>query len=219
MREQQKKNFPCTQEKTIESAQEMISEFIFAEHTLKKADAILIPGSNEGMLAVHAAELYKNGYAPIVIPSGKYSILKGKFLYPAQEGLAPEQTYETESDYLSAVLISHGVPREAVWQEREATYTYENAILTRKLLDGRGINLKKAIICCQAYHARRCLMYYRLLFPDTELLVHPVVTKGICKENWFLEEEKIDAVLGEMERCGSQFHEIFKEKRKGKEKE
>lgn len=53
-------------------------------------------------------------------------------------------------------------------------------------------------------------MYYRLLFPDAKLIVSPVVTKGISKENWFLEDEKIDVVLGEMERCGSQFHEIFK---------
>ena len=210
MEEGQKEIFSCTQEKKIESAQEMISEFIFVEHQLKKADAILIPGSNEGILAVHAAGLYKNGYAPIVIPSRKYSILKGKFWGPAQEGLAPEQPYETESDYLSAVLTAHGVPREAIWQEREATYTYENAIFTRKLLDERGVTLKNAILCCQAYHARRCLMYYRLLFPDAKLIVSPVVTKGISKENWFLEDEKIDVVLGEMERCGSQFHEIFK---------
>ena len=66
-------------EEKLQSAQEMISEFIFVKHQVKKADAILIPGNNEGMLAVHAAELYKEGYAPIIIPSGKYSILKGKF--------------------------------------------------------------------------------------------------------------------------------------------
>ena len=211
-----KENKEYVKEEKLQSAQEMISEFIFVKHQVKKADAILIPGNNEGMLAVHAAELYKEGYAPIIIPSGKYSILKGKFLYPTQQNLVPDLSYETESDYLSAVLMVYGVPKEAIWQERCATYTHENAIFTKKLLDDRKVALKSAIICCQAYHARRCLMYYRLLFPDTELMISPVVTKEISKENWFLEDTKIDAVLGEMERCGNQFHEIFKEKKKEK---
>lgn len=192
--------------------EQTITQFIFIEHPLQRADAILIPGSNEGALAVRAADLYRRGYAPLVVPSGKYSILTGRFCGAAQTGLAPEREYETESDYLEAVLIEHGVPAEAVWKEREATYTYENAIFTEKLFRERKRKISRAILCCQAYHARRCLMYYQLLFPETEFLVSPVVTKEISRENWYLDAGKIDAVLGEMERCGSQFHEILKER-------
>lgn len=194
------------------STKDMISDFLFVEHDKKKADVIFIPGSGQGSLAVHAAELYGEGYAPVIIPSGKYSITEGRFLGPAQKGLAPDELYETESDYLSAVLKAHGVPKQAIWQERQATYTYENAVFTERLLRKKGTEIKNAIISCQAYHARRCLMYYRLLFPDIELIVSPVVTRGISKDNWDLDCEKIDVVLGEMERCGSQFHEIFKER-------
>ena len=32
-------------------------------------------------------------------------------------------------------------------------------------------------------------------------------------ENWFLEDGKIDVVLGEMEKCGGQFYGILKEGR------
>ena len=53
-------------------------------------------------------------------------------------------------------------------------------------------------------------MYYQEQFPEARLLICPVETQGITRENWFLDGRRIDVVLGEMERCGSQFHEIMK---------
>ncbi|MBR3608151.1 MAG: YdcF family protein [Lachnospiraceae bacterium] len=179
-----------------------ITEFIFLQDKPKKADVIFIPGSNEGDLARRAAELYHEGYAPLIVPSGKYAKWIGHNLV---------KEYETESDYFEAILLHEGVPKEAVLKEREATYTYENAIFTKKLLEKRGIEVKTAILCPQAYHARRSKLYYQVLFPDTEILVCPTVTKGISRENWFKSPEKIDKVLSELERCGSQFHEIVEQ--------
>lgn len=179
-----------------------ITEFIFLQDKPKKADVIFIPGSNEGDLARRAAELYHEGYAPLIVPSGKYAKWIGHNLV---------KEYETESDYFEAILLHEGVPKEAVLKEREATYTYENAIFTKKFLEKRGIEVKTAILCPQAYHARRSKLYYQVLFPDTEILVCPTVTKGISRENWFKSPEKIDKVLSELERCGSQFHEIVEQ--------
>ena len=103
------------------------------------------------------------------------------------------------------------MPESAIIKEREATYTYQNAINTRKLLDEREIEVKRALLCCQAFHARRSKLYYQILFPETEILVCPTVTKDISRDNWFRSREKSDRVLGEIERCGSQFHEIVAE--------
>ena len=103
-----------------------ITEFIFLQDKPKKADVIFIPGSNEGDLARRAAELYHEGYAPLIVPSGKYAKWIGHNLV---------KEYETESDYFEAILLHEGVPQEAVLKEREATYTYENAIFTKKLLE------------------------------------------------------------------------------------
>ncbi|MCR5160515.1 MAG: hypothetical protein K6C06_01985, partial [Lachnospiraceae bacterium] len=47
--------------------------------------------------------------------------------------------------------------------------------------------------------------YYKQQFPKTRILVCPVVTRGITKDNWFLDEEKTRTVLGELSRCGEQF--------------
>lgn len=177
-----------------------ITDFIFVQHRPGKADMIFVPGGNYPEAAVHAAQLYREGYAPWVLPSGKYSILEGSFA----------GAYETEWEYLKDVLLENGVPETAILREDKATFTYENAMESRKVTDILHMDIRRALLCCQAFHARRCLMYYQEQFPETEFLVCPVETKGICRENWFLAPEKIDVVLGEVERCGAQFHEIMK---------
>lgn len=186
-----------------------LTEFIFVEDEPQAADAIFIPGSGYGELALHAAELYHKGYSGQIVVSGKYSIMGDSFAGPLSPQEYVGKTYETESDFLTAILLEKGVPHEAVLQEKQATYTYENAIYTAKLLAGQTV--RRALLVCQAFHARRSLLYYKLLFPDTEIFVCPVKTRGITKENWFLDAEKIDIVLGEVERCGGQFHDIMKE--------
>ena len=54
-------------------------EFIFVENKPEKADIIFVPGNGYPQMAEKAAELYREGYAPVVLPSGKYSITTGRF--------------------------------------------------------------------------------------------------------------------------------------------
>lgn len=178
-----------------------ITDFIFVEHQPEQTDIIFVPGGNYPDAARHGAELYHQGLAPYILPSGRYSILQGYF--PGEQ--------ETEWEYLRDILVECGVPESAILKEDKATFTYENAIRSREVTDSLGIRVERAILSCQAFHARRCLMYYQEQFPETEFLVCPVETKGINRENWFLDQAKIDVVLGEVERCGAQFHEIMGE--------
>ncbi len=240
-----------------------ITDFIFVEDAPKKADVIFVPGGNYPDAAIHAAWLYRQEFAPWVLPSGRYSIMTGRFLLQenksgacgaeakqecssrarsdkkkwecsSTEGDWQEQRYrcsvrgsvaesvksaedgagtefETEFEYLRAVLRSEGVPDAAILREDRATYTYQNAIFSRERLEELNIPVHRALLCCQAFHARRCLLYYQEQFPDTEILVCPVVTRGISRDTWTRTETGIDTVLGEVERCGSQFHAIMRE--------
>lgn len=192
-----------------------LTDFIFVSDRLQKADAIFIPGGLYGEIAVHAAWLYREGAAPFVVPSGKYSIVLGAFGEVQSPDKYKGRKFETESDFLKQILLDEGVPEEAILQEKEAAYTYQNAIYTKKLLDEKKIPVKTAILSCQAYHARRCLMYYQLLFPDTKFCVSPVETRGIGRENWYTSPESIRLVLAEVEHCGSQFVDIMCEQAAG----
>lgn len=211
-----------------------LTDFVFIEDPPAHVDIIFVPGGNYPDAARHAAELYRDGYAPYVMVSGKYSITKGYF-EPEQRGFDAGEDgagkdsvkddcpasdrcgypsagahFATECEYLSDILLRAGVPETAILREDQATFTYENAIFSRRLADSLGLSVRRAILCCQAFHARRCLLYYQEQFPDTEFLICPVVTKGISRENWYCTPEGIGTVLGEVERCGAQFHEIMK---------
>ncbi len=196
-----------------------MTDFIFVEHTPEKADIIFIPGSGYGALSVTAANLWHGGFAPLIMPSGGHSILRGEFA-GAEDGITPEsltdrepsaaQTFVNECDFHRALLLAQGVPEAAIITENQASYTYENAIYSRKLTDDLGLHISRAIICCQAFHARRCLLYYELLYPETRFFICPTVTQDISRDNWYLDDAKIDRVLGEIERCGGQFHQILR---------
>ena len=57
-----------------------VTEFIFVQDAPEKADVIFIPGSRKVEHAIRAAELYRAGYAPYVLPSGRFTIARGYFL-------------------------------------------------------------------------------------------------------------------------------------------
>lgn len=192
---------------------DQITEFVFAEHKLEQADIIFIPGSGHPQLAEEAARLYHQGWAPWILPSGRYSITTGKFSGVLDKQECYQGSYETEWDFLSQVLQEKGVPGTAILKEDRATYTYENAIYSRQVTDGMGLEIKKAILCSKPYHARRCLLYYQLLYPDTRFMVYPIKDSKIQRDNWSLTEEGTRLVFGELERMGTQFHEIMREMR------
>ena len=161
----------------------------------------------EGGFAVPA------GPGPLCASLGKYSITTGRFSGVLSEKEKYHGSYETEWEFLAAALEKNGVPGEAILREDKATYTYENALCSARVLKEKKITVKKAIICCQAFHARRCQLYYQLAFPDTQLILDPVDT-GVNRTNWYRTEEGIRLVLGEAQRYGTQFYEIMDKIRK-----
>lgn len=185
-------------------------KFIFVENKPEQADIIFVPGNGYPQMAEKAAQLFREGYAPYILPSGKYSVVKGCFGGVLDKKDIYDKTYETEWDFLRDVLIKNDVPEQVILKEDQATFTYENAIYSRKVTDREGLTIKKAILCCKTHHARRCLMYYRLLYPDTRFMVVPAEADGITRENWKETEEGIQAVTGEITRIIRQFSLMMK---------
>jgi uncharacterized SAM-binding protein YcdF (DUF218 family) len=187
-----------------------VTEFVFVEDKPEKADVIFIPGSRKVEHAIRAAELYRAGYAPYVLPSGRFTIARGYFL-ELPEPLRSEDPgeFETEWHFLKTVLMKHGVPESAILREDQATYTWENAQFSRDVLKAQGIACNTAILACHAFHARRALLYYQAAYPDTEILVCPASVPGFNRDDWYLTEAGRDAILGEVRRMGDQVNEVF----------
>lgn len=188
-----------------------ITDFIFLEDAPEKADIIFIPGNGHALPSELAAQLYLGGYAPRILPSGRYAIGTSGFAGQKSGARRYEGAFETEWAFMRHILMENGVPDSAILREDEATYTYQNAIYSRKRTDAEKITVNRAIICCMPVHARRARMYYETLYPDAQLLVCPAPGADLTRENWLKTADGIDTVLGEMERCGGQFHDILKD--------
>ena len=124
--------------------------------------------------------------------------------------MAEKAAQLTEWEFLRDVLMKNGVPREAILREDQATFTYENAIYSRQVTDREHLNIQKAILCCKACHARRALMYYKMLYPDTDFFVCSCCVDSVDKSNWSETNEGIDEVMGEMTRIIKQFSVMLK---------
>ncbi|TFE19072.1 YdcF family protein [Cohnella luojiensis] len=168
-----------------------ISDFMFFETDLERADVILVPGGSHPQLMERAAELYHRELAPYILPSGG----------------STSKVMTTEWEFLRDVGIRLGVPDEALLREDKATNTFENARNSWDVLQQNGINPQKVILVCKSYHARRALLTYQVYFPsNTTFFVSPVTDKtGTTKENWFLEEQKIGYVMKELTKVGQYF--------------
>lgn len=185
-----------------------ITDFIFLQDTPQPCDVILIPGCSHPELPEFVARLYREGYAPLLLPSGRFSVKRERFPDERLRGTPYEGTYSTEFDFLRRVLLDNGVPDSAILREGCAAHTLENAFFSRQVLDAAGLRVRTAIVCCQAFHARRAFLSYARAFPEAMLLTVPVETQGISRDNWFATNEGRRRVCGELERCRRYFGEI-----------
>ncbi len=193
-----------------EASFKAIGDFIFLSEEPCKADLILIPGAPIKELAFHGAELYKGGYAPKILATGKfyekYKTLAEEFEIFTGDG-KNSLGQETEADFLKTLLVERGVPEDVIILEKESMSTFENAKNAAKLLGGKSGDEKVShiILCCQAFHARRALMTFQNKLRDIKITVCPVVTRGISKDTWMDTLKGYNLILGELRKCGEYF--------------
>jgi uncharacterized SAM-binding protein YcdF (DUF218 family) len=106
--------------------------------------------SDEGDRVLYSAKLYREGKAPLIIPTGGRIDWKG----PGS----------SEAEDMATLLETMGVPRSAVVLEPKALNTYENAINVKAILDERKIN--RFLLVTSATHMPRSMMIFRKLGLD-----------------------------------------------------
>lgn len=128
-------------------------------HTLQKSDCILVLGSHDTRVAERGAELYLEGFAPLLIFSGGL----GNFT----EGLWDEP----EADKFAKIAISMGVPESAILIENKSTNTGENIKFTQKLLAEKGLDPDSFIVVQKPYMERRSYATFMQHWPEKALIV------------------------------------------------
>lgn len=178
-----------------------ITDFIFIENQPAKADIILIPGGLRPQLMYKAVELYQQGFAPYILPSG------GAGPKLSREIEAGTAHWKSEWEFLQNIAVQKGVPEKVILKEDEALNTYDNARLSWRVVQQQNIEVNKAILVCKAYHARRALLTYQAAFSSKiEYIICPIIDdRDVRKDNWYLDEKKIELVMGEVEKIGKYF--------------
>ncbi len=128
-------------------------------HPLSPADAILVLCSHDKAVAERGAQLYLEGWAPLLIFSG------GLGAITRQLWTVPE------ADQFAAIALSMGVPREKILIENTSTNTGENVRFTKTLLAQHNIDPAKLILVQKPYMERRTYATFRKVWPEKDVIV------------------------------------------------
>ena len=128
-------------------------------HTLSKSDAVMVLCSHDGRVAERGAELFLDGWAPLLIFSGGLGTIT-KHLWT-----------EPEADKFAAIAERMGVPRDRILVENQSTNTGENVLFTKRLLAARGLELESFILVQKPYMERRTFATFRKVWPEPRIIV------------------------------------------------
>ena len=147
------------------------------------ADAILLLGDDNfyGDRATQAAQLFRQGVAPVVVASGRR--------------LRPSAGI---SELMEHDLIERGVPKEKVLRfSQDADNTREEAIALGRLTKEKG--WKSVVVVTSNYHTRRVRYIFQKVFPPgVEVSVASARDGDFDPEHWWEKRKSVKQFLGEL---------------------
>src|SRR5215467_11364536 len=160
-----------------------VAESWVIEEPLVKADVLIVLSDDNFYAdrATRAAELFREGKAPLVVASGRR-------LRPGA-GVAELMEHD---------LIERGVPKEKILRfAQEGDSTREEAEALAKLAKTKKWH--KAIVITSNYHTRRARYIFRHVFPQgMEILVASARDGDFDPENWWEKRKSTDLFLREI---------------------
>src|ERR1700741_2695424 len=152
-------------------------------HLLEKSDGILVLGSHDYRVAERGAQLWLEGWAPLLILSGGLG------------NLTKEMWTETEADQFAAIAMKMGVSKEAILVENKSTNTGENILFTQQLLQANNLDPQKFIVVQKPYMERRSFATFKKHWPDKKLIV---TSPQISFENYPTDDIPVERVINIM---------------------
>lgn len=160
-------------------------------HSLQKADCIIVLGSHDTRVAERGAQLYLQGYAPLILFTGGLG------------RLTEDIWTEPEADKFARIARDMGVPGSSILIENKATNTGENISLSYDLLKKKGIELKNMILVQKPYMERRAYASFMKQWPEegTEFIVtSPKISFEDYPNQEITRGEVINIMMGDLQR-------------------
>jgi uncharacterized SAM-binding protein YcdF (DUF218 family) len=152
------------------------------EDSFEKADAIVVLSDDNFFAdrATRAAELYRQGKAPLVVASGRR--------------LRPNAGV---SELMEHDLIERGVPKERIIRvPHDADSTREEAEALQRFARQKG--WRSLVVVTSNYHTRRARYIFRKIFPQTvEVYVASARDDDFDPDQWWMKRKSIKALTRE----------------------
>lgn len=156
---------------------------------LQKADCIFVLGSHDTRVADRAAEIYLQGWAPLLIFSGGLG------------RLTKESWTETEADLFAKIAMQKGIPEKNILIENRSTNTGENVLFTQKLLQQNGLDPQRFILVQKPYMERRTYATFQKQWPGkTVYVTSPQISFEDYPTKEFPLEKVINIMIGDLQR-------------------
>lgn len=166
-----------------------IWDYHHVNHQLVPSDCILTLGSHDTRVAHRAAELYHQGWAPLLIFSGGLGRLT--------EGMWTE----SEAARFARIAVEAGVPPEAILLEDKSTNTGENIQFVQQLLQHKGLNPQQFIVVQKPYMERRSYATFKQNWPEKSFVVtSPQIRFADYPNDEISIEQVIQIMVGDLQR-------------------
>ena len=174
---------------TITDDARTVWDYHHVGHAVVPADCLIVLGSHDTRVAERGAQLFLEGYAPLIVFSGHLGALtSGVWTRP-------------EAEIFAEVAAAMGVPRERMLLETRATHTGENVELTRRLLREHGLSVRSAIAVQKPYMERRTLATFRQRWPELQVVVtSPQIDFESYPNHEISRDDVIHIMLGDLQR-------------------
>jgi uncharacterized SAM-binding protein YcdF (DUF218 family) len=143
----------------IRALVERIWHYHRVNHRLSKSDAILVLCSHDKVVARRGAQLFLDGWAPLLIFAGGLGAITRHFWS------------EPEADQFAKIAVDMGVPRERILIENKSTNTGENLLFTKQLLAETQLDPQSFIVVQKPYMERRSYATFRKVWPEKKVIV------------------------------------------------
>ncbi len=175
--------------KEVDKLAKKIWDYHRMNQKLKKADCILVLGGNDIRVAERGAELFLQGYAPLIIFSGgKGKVTKKIFKKP-------------EAQFFAEVATKKGIPKEKILIEDKSTNTSENIKFTKELLRKKNIEIGSFLVIDTPYKERRIFATFKKLYPKENFSVtSPKIKFEDCSSQHLSKEECINLMVCNLQR-------------------
>jgi uncharacterized SAM-binding protein YcdF (DUF218 family) len=138
---------------------EKIWNYHHLNHQLVHADAILVLCSHDKAVAARGAELFLQGWAPLLIFAGGLGAITRRLWH------------EPEADQFARIAVEMGVPADRILIENRSTNTGENIEFTKQVLAEKQLDPRAFIVVQKPYMERRSFATFRKLWPEKRLVV------------------------------------------------